>query len=280
MALSTSISKTILSTAIVANGEYILEHHVKTHSVPNNLRLFHYNINLGYDIYYLLKLYKDPKKSYNLYFINKQTGKIYKKEFHYKEYSPNEKLPKDIILGFNNIKHIMGVGSSIINPDGSEQTFNQYGNKDPFTVSLSDLLEQLSAHYKKEYPNHIIEVHLMSHTKGGKSKEISPQKYYIEESPDLLSQEEKKHTETTLLNNFIVVKDYSQCKYIANMIKKNKGKESDTTIIKKAKTFISKMRTTDHNFHTFVERSKSNRNRNRNHNHNSKRNKSRRIGKN
>ena len=101
-----------LSTIIISHGKYINTTPLADdmEKIPSNIRLFYYDFNeIDYDNYYLLHIYK--KSPLVLFFINKKNGKMFKKEFIYKEYSPNDKMPKGVVLSFNNIKHMMNIDS-------------------------------------------------------------------------------------------------------------------------------------------------------------------------
>ena len=199
---------TALNTLIISHGRYLPKINtslVNNIIVPENLRIFEYNFEVDYDNYYLSQIYKKQKI---LFFVNKNNGKILKKEFIHKEYSPGDKIPKEVILCFNNIRHMFDVESFIIHPSGVEQEFHNYGIGDPFIVSLDKLLAQLSKQYAKTFPNQVIEIHLSSH-KIGKWEYQSDRskKVILFDDPSPFSLEESQNIEKVLLNDFIVINE-------------------------------------------------------------------------
>jgi len=228
-----------LSTLILAYGQYENNKNIlsssKIERIPKNIRLFYYDFEeIDYDNYYLLKTYK--KNNRILFFINKDTGKIFKKEFIYKELSPNEIIPKEIVLSFNNIKQMMNITSIIIHPKNIKQDFHNNGKEDCFVISLYELLQQLSESYNKLFPNETIEVHLSSY-KTGIWNFDSDKNIILHDNPNNFTVEEKQNMENKLLREFIVVNRYPQAKFISDLAHKKTPVKS---IIKKTRSFFSK----------------------------------------
>lgn len=276
-----------LSTIIISHGQYLPQSGTATTSsattitatpmattndtisngggddkVPPNIRLFQYNLTgVDYDNYYLLRVYNEPHKI--LFFVNKTTGKIFKKEFTSKEISPGEKCPKELVLSFNNNKHMMGLESVIVHPNGYKQTFDDYGKRDSFIISLYDLLKQLSATYKKMFPDSVIEVHLSSHKMGtwtntrptATGAPSLSRQLALQDEPNVFTVEETQNMENMLLNDFIVVKEYPQAKYVRTLSRK---KTPPATIIRKTRTFFNRFRDTDKHMKTYRSHTTSN----------------------
>ena len=258
------MSQQPLTTLIITHGQYKPTHPLAdTELVPSNIRLFHYNFKeADYDNYYLSQIYSRPTKT--LFFVNKNTGKIFKKEYSHnahnahKEYIPGSKCPKGVVLSFNNIQHMMGISSIIIHPNGNTQDFHNNGKRDSFIISLCDLLRQLSTSYAKLYPNEIVEVHLSSHKNGGNWENIGDDKHAslrrkmaLHDVTEGFTVEEKQNMEELLLRDFIVVNDYPQAKFASDLARK---KTAPATIIKKTRTFFSKYRRADSHMKTYRHR--------------------------
>lgn len=237
-----------LSTLVISYGKYYNNNLKKnTEIIPNNIRLFVYDFNdIDYDNYYLLHTYNKNLKI--LFFINKKTGKIFKKELTYKEYSPNDKITNNIILSFNNIKHMMNISSFIIHPNGFKQDFHNNGLNDSVIIYISEFLKQLSKKYSKLFPNEIIEVHLSNHKNGIWNNEKKDKKIILYDNPDKFTIEEIQNMQNMLLNEFIVINQYPQAKYVTKLIKK---KLPINTVIKKTRTYFNKYRNFDKNFKTY-----------------------------
>lgn len=240
-----------LSTIIISHGCYKNTTSLANNDeiVPDNIRLFYYNFDeIDYDNYYLLQIYKQTPKI--LFFINKNTGKIFKKEFIHKEYSPNEKIPKEIVLSFNNIKHMMNISSLIIHPNGYKQDFHNNGKRDSVIITLFELLTQLSQSYNKLFPNEIVEIHLTSHTNGNweNSKINTIKQMILYDNVNKFTIEETQNMESMLLQDFIIVNKYPKAKFIGDLAHK---KTSVNNIIKKTRTFFSKYRKNDSHLKTY-----------------------------
>ena len=234
---------TQLSTIIISYGQYKTTPPLASENevVPKNIRLFYYNFKeVDYDNYYLLQIYKKIPKI--LFFVNKNNGKMFKKEFQHKEFSPGEKIPKGIVLSFNNIKHMMDTSSLIIHPNGFQQDFHNNGKHDSFVITLAELLNQLSSSYNKLFPDEVVEVHLSSHKNNGNAEYTTKRKLILYDSPDNFTIEEKQNMENMLLREFIVVNEYPQAKYISSLARKKTPLHS---IINKTRTFFSKYRKID-----------------------------------
>ena len=257
------MSKQQLNALIISHGQYtpITPKSLAndTDIIPHNIRLFHYKFKeADYDNYYLSQIYTRPAKI--LFFVNKNTGKIFKKEYAHKEYSPGSKCPKEVVLSFNNIQHMMGISSIIIHPNGNTQDFHNNGKRDSFIISLCDILRQLSASYSKLFPNETVEVHLSSHNNGGTWENIRDsndktaslkRKMVLHDGKDSFTVEEKQNMEEMLLRDFIVVNDYPQAKFASDLARK---KTAPATIIKKTRTFFNKYRRADSHMKTYRHR--------------------------
>jgi hypothetical protein len=258
--MSQQMSQQLLTTLIITHGQYNPTHPLAdTELVPSNIRLFHYNFKeADYDNYYLSQIYARPTKT--LFFVNKNTGKIFKKEYAHKEYKPGSKCPKGVVLSFNNIQHMMGISSIIIHPNGNTQDFHNNGKRDSFIISLCDLLRQLSASYAKLFPNETVEVHLSSHENGGNWENIGDgdnkppslrRKMVLRDATNSFTVEEKQNMEELLLRDFIVLNDYPQAKFASDLARK---KTAPATIVKKTRTFFSKYRRADSHMKTYRHR--------------------------
>jgi hypothetical protein len=260
-----------LSALIIANGIYKNKHETPplAHSiqkVPKNIRLFYYNFHeIDYDNYYLSQIYNKTNNK-TLFFVNKNTGKLFKKEFKHKEYSPGDTLPKgNIVLSFGNIKYMMGIDSFINHPNGFKQDFHNNGKGDTFIITLDELLQQLSKQYSKTFPDEVVEMHLSAHISDGKwryphgTDGVTNVKgelmLYDGDKAETFTVEERQNMEKTLLDDFIVVSNYPQAKYAADLIV---GKKLPTgTILNKTRSFFSKYRVADSRLKTYHKRGRT-----------------------
>jgi hypothetical protein len=253
-----------LNALIMANGIYKEKNKhlaVGHEKVPMNIRLFQYNFhNIDYDNYYLSRVFKKSLSSsgkYTLFFVNKNTGKMFKKELIPKEFSPGEILPKgNEVLTFNNVKHMMDVDSFIIHPNGVKQDFHNNGKQDPFIIKLDELLNQMSKQYAKLFPDEVIEVHLSAHINGGKwrtndAENVKGDVLLLYDGDDnantTFTTEELQNMENMLKNDFIVTGTYVQSRYVSDLALKT-GKT--TSKVHRDKTFFTKFRASDKRLHT------------------------------
>ena len=253
-----------LSALIIAHGIYKNKHDTpplahSSHKVPKNIRLFYYNFReIDYDNYYLSQIYNKPNNR-TLFFVNKHTGKMFKKEFQYKEFSPADAMPKgNIVLSFDNIKHMMGVDSFIIHPNEFKQDFHNNGKGDSFVITLDELLEQLSKQYSKMFPDDVIEVHLSAHVNAGKwraGRETVKGDLMLYDgditTPQTFTVEERQNMEKTLLADFIVVANYAQAKYASEL---STEKTPAGTVLNKTRSFFGKYRAADSRLKTYRKR--------------------------
>jgi hypothetical protein len=256
-----------LSALIVAHGIYKNKHDTpplahSLHKIPKNIRLFYYNFHeIDYDNYYLSQIYNKPNNR-TLFFVNKHTGKLFKKEFKYKEFSPRDPLPKgNIVLSFDNIKFMMGIDSFIIHPNGLKQDFHNNGKADSFVITLDELLEQLSKQYSKTFPDEVVEIHLTAHINAGKwryqpqtdsSKHVKEDlMLYDGDNAETFTIEERQNMEKTLLDGFIVVANYAQAKYASELIV---AKTPSNNVLNKTRSFFGKYRAADSRLKTYRKR--------------------------